>query len=118
MDIQGCKKCIEENTPIHSLIIFKDSGSNFISRQYMHAIAKVNNQEIEFIDTLDGMLNDLDSIFFDSTIETSSRFNVHIIDKFLYRDERIKNLDNILIVSNSIDDDSEKIFKEYIIEVP
>lgn len=118
MDIQGCKKCIEENTPIHSLIIFKDNGSNFISRQYMHAIAKVNGMEIEFIDTLDSMLNDLDSIFFEEGLREGARFNVHVIDKFLYRDERIKNLDNLCIICNNIDEESEKIFKEYIIEVP
>lgn len=118
MDIQGCKKCIEEKTPIHSLLIFKDYGSNFISRQYFHAIAGINHQEINFIDNLDGLLNDLDSIFFEGSNETESKLNVLILDKFEYMDERIKNLNDVFIVCANINKDSEELFKDYIIEVP
>lgn len=118
MDIQGCKKCIEEKTPIHSLLIFKDYGSNFISRQYFHAIAQINHQEINFIDNLDGLLNDLDSIFFDSSNDLEPRLNVLILDKFEYMDERIKNLTDVFIVCTQIDKNSGDLFKDYIIEVP
>ena len=53
MDIKSCKKCIEDKVKINNFLIFKEPKTDFVSRQYIQEIAKINNQEIEYIDDIE-----------------------------------------------------------------
>ena len=104
--------------PLHNLIIFKESGSRFVSRQYIHAISKINGMEIEYIDSLDSKLDDLSSIFNDFMKDPEPRLSVLVLDYMEYIDERINFLDDVIIVTSKLSEQSENLFKEHIIEVP
>ena len=118
MDIRSCKKCIEDNVKITDFLIFKEAKSDFISRQYIQAISKINNQEIEYIDSIDPLINELDSIFNDFTNESAPRLKVLKTSMFEYSDIRALNLDSVFIVCNKVSEETEKLFKNNIIDVP
>lgn len=118
MDIKSCKRCIEDKVKITDFLIFKEAKSDFISRQYIQAIASINNQTIEYIDSIDPLINELDSIFIDSSYETEPRLKVLKTSMFEYSDIRALNLDSVFIVCNKVSEETENLFKNNIIDVP
>lgn len=118
MDIKSCKKCIEDNVKINDFLIFREAKSDFVTRQYIHALAKINNQSIEYIDSLVPLLAELDSIFIDSAEGDSSRLNVFKVDTFDYRDDRPLQLRNVVVACAKISPEAEVIFKNNIIDIP
>ena len=118
MDIKTCKKCIEDKVPIRDFLIFKEAKGDFITRQYIQAIAKNNNQSIEYIDSLIPLLNDLDSIFNDFQTESEPRLKVFKVDMFEHSDTRILNLDSVCVCCTKLSEECENLYKSNIIEVP
>ena len=118
MDIKSCKKCIEDNVKISDFLIFKEAKSDFVSKQYIQAIAKINQQEIEYIDDIMPLINDLDSIFKEVAYETEPRLKVLKTSVFEYSDLRALNLDSVFIVCEKLSEEAENAFKNNIIEIP
>ena len=118
MDIKSCKKCIEDKVKITDFLIFKEDKTDFISRQYIQAIAKINNQEIEYIDNIQPLLDDLDSIFNEISYETEPRLKVLKTSMFDYSDIRALNLNSVFIICNKLSEEAGNIFKNNIIEIP
>ena len=118
MDIKACKQCIENKVNLHSFMIFQEADTDFISRQYVQAIAEINQQEIEYIDSIDPYLIELDSIFFSDSEENSSRLHVLKVDMFEHIDQRCIDLRDIFIICKKVSDEAAKRFSSYIVKMP
>lgn len=119
MTIQELKTQIESGHVTDDLIIMKDSESNFISNQYIIAIAKIKNQRINYIDSPDELLADSGSIFSTALEKSTTDLNVLKTDIFIWVDENIAKLKNLIIVVSKFQDKNlEKQFEQYIVKVP
>lgn len=118
MDIKACKQCIENKVNLHTFMIFQEADTDFISRQYMQAIAEINQQEIEYIDSIDPYLIELDSIFLSESEENSSRLHVLKVDMFEHTDQRCIDLRNVFVICKKLGDQASKLFSSYIVKMP
>ena len=119
MTIQELKTQIESGHVTDDLIIMKDSESNFISNQYIMAIAKIKNQRINYIDSPEELLADSESIFSTALEKSTTDLNVLKTDIFIWVDENIAKLKNLIIVVSKFQDKNlEKQFEQYIVKVP
>ena len=118
MTIQELKAQIEAGNVSHELIIFKDTEGNFISKQYIRAIQKLRNQEIQYLDSPMDLIQDAWSIFgADETSDNTLR--VIKTDVFTWTSPRISELtDVIIVVSKFADKSLEKQFERWIVSVP
>ena len=118
MDIKACKQCIENKVNLHTFMIFQEADTDFISRQYVQAIAEINKQEIEYIDSIDPYLIELDSIFLSESEENSSRLHVLKVDMFEHIDQRCIDLRNVFVICKKLGDQASKLFSSYIVKMP
>ena len=118
MDIKACKQCIENKVNLHTFMIFQEADTDFISRQYVQAIAEINQQEIEYIDSIDPYLIELDSIFLSESKENSSRLHVLKVDMFEHTDQRCIDLRNVFVICKKLGDQASKLFSSYIVKMP
>ena len=118
MDIKACKQCIENKVNLHTFMIFQEADTDFISRQYVQAIAEINQQEIEYIDSIDPYLIELDSIFLSESEENSSRLHVLKVDMFEHIDQRCIDLRNVFVICKKLGDQASKLFSSYIVKMP
>ena len=118
MDIKACKQCIENKVNLHTFMIFQEADTDFISRQYVQAIAEINQQEIEYIDSIDPYLIELDSIFLSESEENSSRLHVLKVDMFEHTDQRCIDLRNVFVICKKLGDQASKLFSSYIVKMP
>lgn len=119
MTLQELKLAIENNHISNDLIIFKNSESSFIASQYTHAIAQKKNLEIKYIEDLVGILQESESIFIDTSLETDSVLSVYKTDIVKHIPSSLSQINNLIIITNKVDDEETKTyFKNNIIEVP
>lgn len=118
MTIQELKAQIEAGNVSHDLIIFKDTENNFISNQYIRAIQKLRNQEIQYIDSPMELIQDSWSIFgADESVENTLR--VIKSDSFTWSSTRIAELKDVIIVVSKFSDKTvEKHFEPWTVSVP
>lgn len=120
MTIQELKSQIEAGSVTSDLIIFKDTENNFISNQYIQAIRRLKNQEIQYLDSPLELIQDAWSIFGDedTTLEDHT-LRVIKSDSFNWSSSRIADLKNVIIVVSKFADKSiEKLFEPWTVNVP
>ena len=118
MTIQELKSHIENNTVPDTLIIFKNSDSDFLSKQYIAAIAKQKLLEINYIDDIKGVLQDSSSLFGDDE-DIVTGLNVLKTDLFTWTNPMLKDVKNLIIVVNKFESkEVETLFNQYTVSVP
>ena len=119
MTIQELKHQIESGVVTDELIIFKDAENNFISNQYIQEISKVKKKSIEYVDGIDELLAESDSIFFDEQPAATSCIRVLKTEVFPWEDNAIARLQGVIVVVQKFAEKSiEKQFEKYIVNVP
>lgn len=118
MDILTLKTCLEENKQLEPFYIFVNTEDSFLSNQYVREIAVKNNLKLTFVEDINSLLPDKNDIFgCDVTIDTSCLY-VHNVDKFEYDNLDIKDIKNLIIITNKIDKEYESLFESFIVTMP
>ena len=119
MTIQELKLQIETGNVTDKLIILVDTEENFISNQYIKAIAKLRNQQINYIDSPDDLLTDSLSIFSTFTEEAAPSLNVLKAEVFIWGNPSITRLKNLIVVVSKFQDKNiKKLFESFIVDIP
>lgn len=119
MTIEVLKNQIETNSVTDSVLIFKDSEDNFVSNQYIQAIARSKNLKINYIEDLSDVIQDTSSIFIDATAISEPVLSVLKSDIYLWGDRFPPSLKNVIIVVSKFSDKAvEKALQEYIVQIP
>lgn len=120
MTIQELKKQIESKTISDDLIIFKNlDTSNLIVNQYITEIANIKNLQIEYIDSLDPLLEFQKSLFYEDNNENEGNLRVLRIDQYKYSTRSINHLKNVIIVLTKFEsEDNEKQCAPFITVIP
>lgn len=119
MTIQELKAQIEAGNVTHDLIIFKDTESNFISNQYIRAIQRLRNQEIQYLESPMELIQDSWSIFGSEGVTVDNALRVIKTDSFIWTSPRITSLKDVIIVVSKFSDKTiEKQFETYVVNVP
>ena len=119
MTIQELKIQIETGKVTDELIILKDTEDNFISNQYIKAIARVKKQKINYVDSIDELLADSSSLFSMFQEKDDTCLNVLKSEVFIWVEPRIARLTNLIIVVSKFSDKAtEKQFEKYVVTVP
>ena len=119
MTIQELKSQIESGAVSHNLIIFKDTEGSFISNQYIQAIRKQRNQEIQYLDSPMELIQDAWSIFGADESESDNTLRVIRNESFIWSNPRIAELTDVIIVVSKFSDKTiEKQFEPWIVSVP
>lgn len=96
------------------ILIAKDEASSFIAHEYLQAILKLLNLDLNIINTLKELpINTKGNMF---TLY-SSTMNFISIDKITFIDLNDKDLTNCFIITNSVDDDIRNNFNSHIFDV-
>lgn len=120
MTIQQLKQNIESNTISSNVLIFKvPSFPNFLVNQYIEAIAQSKNQTIEYIESLNPLFQENDSIFFEETIDNNQNLRVYKVDEYIPDSLKILDLTNLIIVTTKIKETDYMIsLNPYIVDIP
>ena len=117
MNIEQLKFSIENKSLDDRLIIFINSEHSFIANQYIREISKIKGKKLSFIDDLKPLLDPIDDIFGVDNIDDS--IYVYHTDKFDTYNDRLIDIENLIIICNSIkDDEIKQIYSNYIVEIP
>lgn len=119
MTIQELKAQIEAGNVTHDLIIFKDTEGNFISNQYIRAIQRLRNQEIQYLESPMELIQDSWSIFGSDDLAVDNTLRVIKTDSFIWTSLRIMDLKDVIIVVSKFSDKTiEKQFETCVVNVP
>ena len=119
MTLQELKQQIENKNVTDSLIIFKETEEKFISKQYLNAIKNIRGLEFNYLDSPDSLLTTSNSLFGDVTDDTPDAINVINCEVFQWDNPNIKDLHNVIIVTNKFaNKETEKLFGDYIVSIP
>ena len=119
MTLQELKQQIENKNVTDSLIIFKETDEKFISKQYLNAIKNIRGLEFNYLESPDSLLTTSNSLFGDVTDDTPDAINVINCEVFQWDNPNIKDLHNVIIVTNKFaNKDIEKLFADYIVSIP
>lgn len=119
MTLQELKQQIENKNVTDSLIIFKETDEKFISKQYLNAIKNIRGLEFNYFESPDSLLTTSNSLFGDVTDDTPDAINVINCEVFQWDNPNIKDLHNVIIVTNKFaNKDIEKLFADYIVSIP
>ena len=120
MNLEELQKVLNkgEKEFIEPFYIFINSESSFLSNQYINKIAEIKGCSIEYIENPLGLLSNSMDIFGDS--ENNNTLYINKVDEFNYTDIEIKNIENLIIVADSVNNDCIELFKDLcsIIEMP
>jgi len=118
MTIESLKELIETNADLDSMYIFLNSENTFLSNQYIVEISKKKNLKIVYVEDLKALIPDKNDIFgVEETIDSTCLY-VHHQETFDFKDSSLKELKNLIIVCDKIDDETKEIFDPYIIKMP
>lgn len=120
MTIQELKKQIENKSLSDDIILFKNlDSSNLIINQYISEIAKIHNQEIEYIESLDMILSDKGSLFYENTNEIEPNLRVLHINEYKYIPISINHLKSVIIIINKFENkEAEKQCEAFTVVIP
>ena len=117
MTIEALKDSLTKGTFHEDLVILKTNGSDFLAHQYVNAIVKHLNKPPIFIESLDELLHDDFSFFYDEPEDINIR--VWKIDKLEATPEQLLGLKSLIIVTNKFaDKEVEKQLSSLIISLP
>lgn len=112
MELKNLKKSIENFNIDNKFYIFLNKSSNdFLPLQYVKAIANIKKTPINYIEDLNNISNPLFSTSTDS-------LNVFRTDKLENVDPSISNINNLIIICNSIDNELQPFFNLDVVEFP
>lgn len=117
MEIQELKDKIESKNTTDLFVIFQCKDCNFVADQYIHEIARQQNKSIEYLESLDNIVSSAKDIFGISEINSDS-IRVYSCESFEFVKEDLKRENNLFIVTKKVDKNSEKVFQDYIVDVP
>ena len=117
MTIETLKTNLDNKT-LDDFYIFFNLETSFLSNQYVDAITQARGLKLIYIDDLRSLIPDKNDIFGSTETIDSSCLYVYKIDKFEDKDLQIKDIKNLIIVCNKIDDETKELFLPYIIEMP
>lgn len=117
MTIETLKTNLDNKT-LDDFYIFFNLETSFLSNQYVDAIAQARGLKLIYIDNLRSLIPDKNDIFGSAETVDASCLYVYKIDKFEDKDLQIKDIKNLIIVCNKIDDETKELFLPYIIEMP
>lgn len=117
MTIETLKTNLDNKT-LDDFYIFFNLETSFLSNQYVDAIAQARGLKLIYIDDLRSLIPDKNDIFGSAETVDASCLYVYKIDKFEDKDLQIKDIKNLIIVCNKIDDETKELFLPYIIEMP
>lgn len=117
MTLEEFKTSIEQKTVGNQLVIFVYEDVPFVADQYIREIAKIKEQKIQYLESIDSLSSGVADIFGMSDVKDGIR---------VYRTKEIETLSDKLryetdlyIVVNKIKDkDILSIYSEYIINIP
>ena len=115
MTLQELKTQIENKSLSSTFVIFK-SNESFIPNQYIRAITDILNLYVEYIEDLYSLGSTKVDIFFNSLSNTNS-LRIYHTDNLTFNNNSLLTETNLIIVTKKIDKDTEKIYKDYIVEV-
>ena len=118
MTIESLKELIETNADLDSMYIFLNSENTFLSNQYIVEISKKKNLKIVYVEDLKALIPDKNDIFGVEEAIDSTCLYVHHQETFDFKDSGLKELKNLIIVCDKIDDETKEIFDPYIIKMP
>lgn len=118
MTIESLKELIETNADLDSMYIFLNSENTFLSNQYIVEISKKKNLKIVYVEDLKALIPDKNDIFGVEEIIDSTCLYVYHQETFDFKDSGLKELKNLIIVCDKIDDETKEIFDPYIIKMP
>lgn len=119
MTLKEIKIAIESNNIPSDLLIFKNSESSLIANQYTQAIARKKNLDINYISSLQGVLQNHCSLFTEVAEETDNILYVYQVDVLKDIPSNIYEIRNLIIITNKIENkENEELLKNYIISVP
>ena len=115
MTLKELKTQIENKSLSSTFVIFK-SNESFIPNQYIRAINDILNLDVEYIEDLYSLGSTKVDIFFNALSNTNS-LRVHHTDNLTFNNNSLLTETNLIIVTKKVDKDTEKIYKDYIVEV-
>ena len=119
MTIQELKKQIELNCVTDAPMIFKDDDSMFLSNQYIQAISRSRNLEINYIDDLFDVISSSFDFFTCETDEQPSCLNVLKAQVYNWANIDISRTTNLIVVVTKFSDKSlESKLANYIVSMP
>lgn len=115
--IKDIKENIEHNTLSDGLLIFINSDKNsFLSEQYVKQISLIHKLPITYIENIDFINNKSLDIF--GTNETTNSLRVYRCNEFVCNSIKLLSEKNIIIICNSVSQDTSKEFSEYSVLMP
>ena len=118
MTIESLKELIETNAELDSMYIFLNSENTFLSNQYIAEISKKKNLKIVYVEDLKALIPDKNDIFGVEEAIDSTCLYVYHQETFDFKNSGLKDLKNLIIVCDKIDDETKEIFDPYIIKMP
>jgi hypothetical protein len=119
MDLQTLQKHIKENLPIDSFYIFVNTENSFLSNQYINAISTYKNLRLVYVDEIDSLIPDKNDIFGCTEVIDDSCLYVYRVEKFDNPNiNDIKEIKNLIIVTDKVDKDIESLYSLYITVMP
>ena len=118
MDLQTLKNNILNKSLSDDLIIFMSKNNDVIVNDYIKGISKLKNLDIQYLDDLDGVIQDNSSIFFSDALELEPRLRVYKTNEFIYSNLSILNVGNVIVCAEKISDETLKLFKNYVVDIP
>lgn len=119
MTIQELKTQIEHSTVKDSPMIFIDDENKFLSTQYIKAISKVKNLEINYIQSIEDVLSDSSNFFTCEMDEQALYLNVLYTPVYEWGNIDITRATNLIVVVTKFKDkDLQKSLSDYIVTMP
>lgn len=117
MTLSELKNQIENKSLVDSFIIFHYDKDDFIPRQYITEMAEVTGRDIEYMEEIDSLCQPSFSIFGEETLSPVT-LRVFSVDEFACSYASLENETFLVILTKKIDDETAKLFNNYIISVP
>lgn len=116
MTLEEFKKQIDLEIPLTSALIFLNSENSFLSEQYVKYVSEKLKLKISYVDDLTTLLPDKNDIFGCGVVIDSTYLYIHHVEKCEYTDEEIKNVSNLIIITDKID--KKSVLYDIVIEMP
>lgn len=118
IELKDLQNLILNNKLTDCFYIMVNSENSFLANQYIDAIADLKNISKVYIDDLNSLLPDENDIFgVQDTIDNNLLY-IYKTTEFDYKNFKIKDIANLIVVCDKLDDESKDIFNPYIIKMP
>lgn len=117
MTLEEFKTSIEQKTVGNQLVIFVYEDVPFVADQYIREIAKIKNQKIQYLESIDSLSSGVADIFGMSDVKDGIR--VYRVKEIEHLSDKLRYETDLYIVVNKIKDkDIQSLYSEYIINIP